>query len=106
MERACNSILIVLVIGLTHSLNCLVLLYSGNVVTKSFDVNVRASANNQSTGGGLAAEITQKPPAEEPPWWTKPEIIVPIMVAIITSVIGPIAVSRYGKKRQSDDNTE
>jgi hypothetical protein len=30
MERACNSILIVLMIGLTHSLNCLVI-YSGNV---------------------------------------------------------------------------
>jgi hypothetical protein len=41
MERACNSILIVLMIGLTHSLNCLVLLYSGNVkceITTTKDV--------------------------------------------------------------------
>jgi hypothetical protein len=40
----------------------------------------------------------------EPQWWTRPEIIVPITVAIISSVIGPIAVSRYGKRHHSTDN--
>jgi hypothetical protein len=64
-------------------------------------------------GGGGTADSSGATPGGQPntttvsdPWWTRPEIIVPITVAIISSVIGPIVVSRYGKRHRNADETE
>lgn len=41
----------------------------------------------------------------ELPWYQKPEYIVPIVTVIISSIIGPIVVARYGQKKRSKDRS-
>jgi hypothetical protein len=65
------------------------------------------SGAGKTTNGTIQSDQKTPPTtASEQPFWTKPEIFVPITVAIIGSIIGPLVVSRYGKKHRSTDNTE
>jgi hypothetical protein len=41
----------------------------------------------------------------EVPWYEKPEYFVPIVIAIISSIIGPILVGRYGQKKRTRDRS-
>ncbi len=41
------------------------------------------------------------PPQTEPPWYLKAEYIIPIVTVIISSIVGPIIVGRYGQKQRS-----
>jgi len=61
-------------------------------------------ANGTIPPGGTGNNNSGQPGQQQ--WWTRPEIFVPITVAIIASVIGPLVVSRYGKKHRSTDDTE
>lgn len=76
--------------------------YNGQSAETKFNVTSIA----QQTPPPPQNEQQTPPPTSEQPFWTKPEIFVPITVAIIGSVIGPLVVSRYGKKHRSTDNTE
>lgn len=87
---------------------------TGNATNATTVGGASSNANTTQRGQTLPNSITpsrsENPPivseSPEEPWWAKPEILVPIIVAIIGSVIGPLVVSRYGKKHSSKDNTE
>jgi hypothetical protein len=59
-----------------------------------------------SAGNKVAASLmvnVMEVPNTELPWYQKPEYIVPIVTVIISSIIGPIIVGRYGQKKRSSD---
>jgi hypothetical protein len=67
------------------------------------------TTKNQTATPAPAAEnqtATPAPTTVSETWWTRPEIFVPITVAIIGGVVGPLLVARYGKRHRSKDETE
>jgi hypothetical protein len=69
--------------------------------------NVTCTAND-SAGNKAAASLmvyVMEVADTEMPWYQKPEYIVPIVTVIISSIIGPIIVGRYGQKKRSRDRS-